>query len=395
MLGEHVGSNLTTSGQGFRRHGSPFRPQTWTPGALLKPSLWLATGLVLSGMGCTFSGPDYAVAKPITLNIKPETAILTAGRRMKFGYDITSPFGTSVTWRVREADGGSVDSSGYYQAPETPGTYQLEVASTADPSRVAAANVVVVATPHGPITAPEVVESGASGLWASVPDSPGTTYQWSIEGGRLQSSPSAHQISFSAGKAPKVVLSCRLVNAAGDALTLVQEIRKAPPVVFRLDKASVFLTAGHSMRFGCALSGGILPSVLWRVPDPSQGQVDQTGLYTAPEAPGKYIVRAWPDVAPSQAASINVNVVAAPVGSILAVKQVAPDHAEHVARLFARPGLKSEWSIEGGTILGPADGQHLTFSAGQGPELVLRCKLTNEAGDTFTASDTISVEPGG
>jgi hypothetical protein len=313
---------------------------------------------------------------------------------MTFGHTISSPFSDQVTWRVLEANGGSVDGLGHYQAPDQPGTYHLQVASVADPAKTARATVTVVAAPQGPLTAPQLVESGASGLRASVPASPGLTYAWTVAGGSLLSSATGSEIRFSVGWEPKVVLSCRLVNPAGDAVTLVQEIPKAPPVSFHLDQSSVTLTVGQSMRFGYALSGGLKPTVIWSVPDPSQGYVDQAGKYQAPDFPGRYTVLAVPDATPKLAARIEVNVVQRPVGEILAPKQVAPDRNGLKATVSARSGLKIEWSIMGGQISGPIDGKTVTFSSGHDPELVLSCKLTNEAGDTFTARVHIALVPG-
>lgn len=354
--------------------------------------LWVFLSMsLLVGLGCAFNGPKYAIQTPISVSIKPIKAILTTGRTMTFGHTILSPLSTDVSWSLLDASGGTVDGKGNYQAPDHPGTFRLRVTALADQSKTAEAKIIVVAPPQGPMTAPDVAESGASGLRASVPFRKGLTYAWTLEGGLIQTSPANPEIRFSVGSEPKAVLHCRIQNEAGDALTLLQEMGKVPPVTFHLLRTSAILTAGRSMQFGYSLSGGLPPAVIWSVPDPKHGSVDQNGRYTAPGQPGKYLVRAMPDVAPQQVASIEVTVVDPPVGTILVVKEVAPDSSDHLASIVAPPGLKTAWSIKGGSIIGPADGPTLSFSANKGPELILSCTLTNEAGDTFTAHRQIVV----
>jgi hypothetical protein len=47
------------------------------------------------------------------------------------------------------------------------------------------------------------------------------------------------------------------------------------------------------------------------------------------------------------------------------------------------------WTVKGGTLTSAPTGRTVTFTAGDGPTLVLRCVITNEAGDAFTAVRTL------
>ena len=49
----------------------------------------------------------------------------------------------SVTWAVKEENGGVIDRNGLYQAPELPGTYEITAGSGADESVTASAFVIV------------------------------------------------------------------------------------------------------------------------------------------------------------------------------------------------------------------------------------------------------------
>jgi hypothetical protein len=53
------------------------------------------------------------------------------------------------------------------------------------------------------------------------------------------------------------------------------------------------------------------------------------------------------------------------------------------------PGLVYRWELEGGTITGAADGPALDFQAGTGDSLTVRCRITNEAGDSVLVERTL------
>lgn len=47
------------------------------------------------------------------------------------------------------------------------------------------------------------------------------------------------------------------------------------------------------------------------------------------------------------------------------------------------------WSIDGGTLTSDPGKPEVTFTAGSGPDLTLRCRITNEAGDSYNAEKVI------
>jgi hypothetical protein len=361
--------------------------------SFLRQTPWVISSLLLASLGCVFDGPRYSADAPTTLQIEPTSVIITADRPMTFGHKISSYFGTNVAWRVLEPGGGTVDDRGHYQAPTKPGIFRVQVSAVSDPSKKAVAKVTVVAAPTGPITAPNLVETGASGLHASVPLQPGVTYSWSIQGGSLQSNAHSNQIMFAVGAGSEILLKCRMTNAAGESHDIYQQIPKAAPVVFRLDQTSATLTVGHSMRFGYRLAGGIRPSIIWSTPLAHSGHVDQNGNYTAPMKAGKCLVRALPDTAPDQAAQVEVTVVDIPDGVIFVPPTFEAGKTSVVAWVVARPSLKIHWNLSSGTIEDDPSAQTIHFNPGADPAVTLSCRLTNEAGDTFTAQREIAMAP--
>ena len=351
---------------------------------------FLAGLLLVLASGC--SGPTYVLQGETTVQVQPQAVTLTAGRTFVFTPKVASPFTTQVVWSVREPGGGTVDAQGRYQAPAAPGVYHVQAASLTNPPRSATARVTVVAAPAGPISAPDAAVAGASGLVASVPLAPGQSCLWTLQGGALQSEPTGNPVRFAMGTETQAVLRCRIANAAGDAIDLVRTVRRKDPLTFQASPATVTLSVGGAIHFGYTLSGEPRSAVLWSVPDPSHGQVDAEGNYRAPEVPGRYLVRAMPEAAPGLAATLVVNVVARPYGAITGPYQARPGTGGLKAQVTARQAAKIAWSIDGGSLEGPGDGRTITFRAGSGPQVVLHCRLSNEAGDTFEIRHRVIVQ---
>jgi alpha-tubulin suppressor-like RCC1 family protein len=83
----------------------------------------------------------------VTVAIAPASASVTAGAKTSFTATVAGSKETRVTWRVREAGGGTVSSTGEYTAPNAPGTFHVEAKSVADPAKSAAATVSVSLAP--------------------------------------------------------------------------------------------------------------------------------------------------------------------------------------------------------------------------------------------------------
>jgi hypothetical protein len=150
---------------------------------------------------------------------------LTAGRSMKFGYDLAGGTTLGVVWRLGEPGAGSLDGSGNYVAPRVPGRYTVRLASADDPTVAATAVVKVVPEPPQTLFAPDTFLPGAQGLKARVPDLGGMTYAWQIEGGTLTTGADGPSVLFDAGPGPAVTLRCRITNEAGDAFTAVKTLK--------------------------------------------------------------------------------------------------------------------------------------------------------------------------
>lgn len=95
-------------------------------------------------------GPGGGVSNTVTvqvhvgISIDPAHALWAPGSTNSFTATITGTSNTAVTWNVQEgAAGGTIDTSGNYTAPSTPGIYHVSATSVADPNQSATATVVI------------------------------------------------------------------------------------------------------------------------------------------------------------------------------------------------------------------------------------------------------------
>lgn len=98
-----------------------------------------------AGVTNTTTHNVVVTANPVGISVTPPTATVSVGKTASFGATVTNTTNTAITWQVVEAGGGSVNASGVYTAPATPGTYHLTATSVADTSKSATATITVQA----------------------------------------------------------------------------------------------------------------------------------------------------------------------------------------------------------------------------------------------------------
>lgn len=327
-----------------------------------------------------------------TYSVQPATANLTVGRDTTFAAKYDGRAALDVAWRVLEPGGGTVDGTGHYQAPAIPGVYTVQVEFKYSAHRTATAKVTVVLPPAGEITAPHEVWPGAGGLVASIAPVPGSHYLWTITGGTLTGGSDSHAVSFQAGAGPKLVLTCRVTNAAGDALNASQEITMVGAVSLTISPAAVTVTAQRTMKFGFNIAGGTSLGVTWNLGHPGAGSIDGQGNYVAPTMPGLYSVRVTSLDDPTKTVTARVKVVPEPPEGLVAPDSYQPGAMDLRASVPEVDGMTYAWEIEGGTIITGSTASSVVFHAGYGPNLTLRCRITNEAGDSSATKKILSAK---
>ena len=84
--------------------------------------------------------------------------------------------------------------------------------------------------------------------------------------------------------------------------------------------------------------------------------------------------------------------VAKPEGSLVVPETVRPGAAGLRARVPEVAGMTYRWEVEGGAVTGGAAGPELVFQAGTGAFLTVRCRISNEAGDSIQLARTVKLQ---
>ncbi|RYG85432.1 hypothetical protein EON77_05590 [bacterium] len=115
-----------------------------------------STGKVTAGLGLGLgtitvneanSGKSLTIAAQVALGIiiTPPISSVNVNGRTNFSALVLGSLNPSVTWSVREANGGTIAADGTYTAPSHRGTYHIDATSVADPTRTSTAIVSVTA----------------------------------------------------------------------------------------------------------------------------------------------------------------------------------------------------------------------------------------------------------
>jgi hypothetical protein len=91
--------------------------------------------------------------------------------------------------------------------------------------------------------------------------------------------------------------------------------------------------------------------------------------------------------------SAKVKVVAKPVSRIAAPVFIRVGASGLRADVPVQAEASYRWSIEGGRLRSPSDQAAIIFDAGEGAFLVLKCQVTNAAGDSHTSSLELPLSP--
>lgn len=153
------------------------------------------------------------------------------------------------------------------------------------------------------ITAPANVSSGATGLIASVPSQPGSSYSWTIANGTITAGATTNQITFTAGTSGSVQLTCAAINAAGTqthpgaaALTIVPL-----STISSFTASPLTVKPGQACTLSWAVSGATSLSI-----DQGVGQVSGGSVAVTPPSTTTYTLSATNSQGARSSASLTV-----------------------------------------------------------------------------------------
>lgn len=86
---------------------------------------------------------DAGRAKSVSVFADTDTIEVAKGQTFNFRAVVEGAENKSVSWRVKQNHGGTIDQDGLYTAPDIPGTFEVEVISNEDPTKSGTAIVIV------------------------------------------------------------------------------------------------------------------------------------------------------------------------------------------------------------------------------------------------------------
>ncbi len=259
--------------------------------------------LLLTATGCP--------APTVTVDVSPSIATLNAGGTQRFTATVKGTSNTEVDWKVKEANGGSISSSGEYTAPATAGTFTVIATSRIAPAVSGSATITVKGGEAISVTvSPGTATVGLGGFQtftASVSGSENTAVNWSVTeaGGGTITAAGLYTAPNTAGTFTVVATSAADSSKSASAKVTVTT---AQIVSIAISPTTVTVGKGSTYPFVAMVSGTANTAVTWSVVETTGGSIDASGLYTAPGAAGTFHVRATSAADTTKQATATVTV---------------------------------------------------------------------------------------
>ncbi len=243
-----AGTGSVDNRVGVVTSGTPF-----STGIITDPRIYTLTVTNQAGTSTTAT----LTVRPQTVSvasITPTTPTVTVGTTTLFTANVTGAVNTAVFW---SSTGGSWASNAW-TAPSTPGTYTVTAISAVEPSKSATTSVTVVAAPVYPeISAPTAVTTARGGYTAFVGAQASVTYTWTITNGTITAGDGTRSVTFTAGPAGSVALTCVVANLTGATATDTVLVPIVPyPVIHSFAATKGDVLSGGASTLSAAYVGG-------------------------------------------------------------------------------------------------------------------------------------------
>lgn len=234
----------------------------------------------------------------------------------------------------------------------------------------------------------QAVSPDSAGIEAHLIGPPGLHFEWSIQGGKLESGNQRETVLWAAGPSGEVILSCRAFDAAGaESATTLRIPIKPVPTIAVFEAAPSVLTLGGSAKLGWTVKDGRK-----LVLDPGGRDVTTLtgpGLEVKPTETTTYTLTATHASGTTASREVTVKVLAAP--EILSFR-AEPKPGGTFSVIGEFKGGKAEIQA-GGTVIASSESSPLRAEiSGQKPGNSVSLVVTNEAGASATGIVTFSVQ---
>jgi hypothetical protein len=317
----------------------------------------------------------FVRVRGIAVTITPPSASVAPLGSIQFAATVSGSTNTAVTWT---ATGGSINSAGLYQAPQTAGTYTIRATSDVDTEAFAQAVVTVVANVNVSISPSNVsLGTGASQQFnAAVSGSNNTSIIWTTTGGTVSSSglyvspqkPGLYRVRAASQADP---------NKFAEATVTVVSVKVV------VSPSAVLLNPGGSQQFFAAVTGTSNTAVTWVT---TGGKITSSGFYTAPLTSSTYTVRAYSVADPSKYDEAVVRLTDVRVSiSPTSAAMVWGETKQFTATVTGSSNTAVTWSTTGGSV--SSSGLYTApFSSG-----TYKVRATSQADPNRFAEATVTV----
>ena len=346
-------------------------------GTLTDPKIFILT--VTNQAGTTATATLTVRVQDVKVaGITPLAPKVSVNSSTAFTATVTGAVNTAVNWSSTGGDW----LGNTWTAPDTAGVYTLKATSSADPSKSATTIVTVVNAPTSPnVAAPAYVTTGKAGYTASVGAQTGMTYAWTIQNGHITAGASTASVTFTAGAAGVVSLTCDVSDGGGTKLSDTALSTIVPLAVitnFSADKADV--ASGGASTLSATYRGGtgvITPG--------SQPLASGATLTVNPVSTTPYTLTVTNAAGDPTTETLTITVAAAPSVSFFKANP---------ATITAGQGTLLTFAFTGTGVLTPGDikvtsGEQLPVSPASTTTYTLT--VTNAAAATTTATVQVTV----
>ena len=356
-------------------------PGTWSTGSRFDTCL-----VSMFGAGALTS-PTPPPPTTVSLTLSPTTVSLQPGQQAQFTAAVTGTTNSAVNWG---ASGGTISSTGMYNAPSAAGTFTVTATSAADPTKSSSAIVTVASQPQVSISISPTfssLQTGGQQLFvATISGTSNTAVKWAASGGTISSTgmykaPSAagtYSVTATSGADP--------TKSSSATVTVVAQ----PQVSISISPTTSSLQTGAQQLFVAMISGTSNTAVTWSA---SAGTIASNGTYTAPGAAGNYTVTAVSVADPTKSASAVVSVSLAPA----IVVRVSP----------ATVSMPEKWQQQFAATVSGASNTAVTWTVTQGTGTIAQSGLytapqavetdvvtaTSQVDGTKSASAIVTIDP--
>jgi hypothetical protein len=298
---------------------------TITAGGLYTaPSLTGTHTVTATSVADTSETASAAVTVTGSVLVSPSSVNVVATQTQQFSASVLGFSSSTVTWSVDQISGGNstvgtINSSGLYTSPATPGGHTITATSNASSSVSGSAQAAVFTLSLSP-SAPAITTSSNEQFTATTQGLLSPVLNWTVDliigGNSAVGTISATGLYIAPATVGSHTIAVSVASTPATAATSV--------AVFALSISPTSATDAPSgtQQFSATVQGLTNATLTWSVDgvtggNSTVGTVSTSGLYTAPASLGQHTIAASPVAVPSASAPATLTVINVSPGTVL------------------------------------------------------------------------------